>query len=241
MHNANGYFITGTDTNVGKTFVTLCLAHLLNRLKPKHFVSSQRWLKIYKPIETGVEEWGYPPDAYSYLQQLELDQSLSDINTYAFQPPVSPNLAAEQEEITISLDRIHAHANQLAQSATWILVEGAGGILVPINQQQTMADIIAVLDLPVILVSENRLGTINQVLLSIAYLTQRGIPIQGIVLNDCSGEVQPAKAENKRIIEQFTAVPVLAEIPYFHHSNSISALLDSLEAQGLAQQLFQTD
>jgi dethiobiotin synthetase len=208
-----GIFITGTDTNVGKTFVSSLL------------VSSLRANKIatgyFKPIQTGTDS-NTPSDLQTVIALSELSTEEQTPSVYSFPQPMSPNRAASLNGKTIELEPILDHWNTLQNSPlrrTWI-VEGAGGLLVPFNSKQTMRDLILALDLSTILVASTRLGTINHTLLSLEMAQSSGIHVSGLVL---VGHKDPGLDETLRC---FTQVPILAEIPWLPEITS-STLRDN--------------
>jgi malonyl-CoA O-methyltransferase len=182
-----GVFVTGTDTGVGKTVAAACLA--------------RAWQAGYwKPVQTGAATADDDTADVVALAGLAADHVYAP--AYALQAPLSPHAAAELEGVTITMDAI-----RLPQTAHPLVVEGAGGLFVPLNGRDFMIDLMAKLALPVLLVARSTLGTINHTLLSLAALRMRGLPIAGVVLNG------PPNAGNRAAIERFGKVRVLAELP----------------------------
>ncbi|MFA6809754.1 MAG: dethiobiotin synthase [Desulfoplanes sp.] len=181
-------FVTGTDTDIGKTIVAaICTSGL----------AATYW----KPVQSGTQE-GTDTDTIKHLTGLPDSHFYPP--AYALRAPLSPHLAAERENRIIHLDTITLPA----QAKTGpLVVEGAGGLMVPLNDRELMIDLIKRLALPVVLVASNLLGTINQVLLSLEALRSRHIPIAGVVLN------RGTNNEHAAAIEHFGQVPVLAQIP----------------------------
>ena len=181
-------FITGTDTDIGKTLVSswLCL---------------HTGYDYFKPIQTGsIESF----DSHTVAK-------LSNVNVhkeaYVFKEPLSPHMAAQDEDQTIELDQIHLpKTNQL-------VIEGAGGIKVPINDTQLMSDLVLHLEVPCILVARSKLGTINHTLLSLDYMRQRNINVLGVIM---SGDINP---RNRDAIMKYGQVEVLAELPHMARIN----------------------
>ena len=176
-------FVTGTDTHIGKTLVSawLCL---------------HSGFDYFKPIQTG----------YLADSDRQTIQHLSDARThpeaYCFKKPVSPHLAAQLEDQTITLDKIKLPVESN------LIIEGAGGLLVPLNEHQLMIDLIKHLKTSVILVARTTLGTINHTLLSLEALRARNIPILGLILNGPADRLGNIKA-----IEHYGDIPVLATLP----------------------------
>ena len=176
-------FITGTDTNVGKTLVSawLCL---------------HSGADYWKPVQAGVE-----PETDS-ATVARLSGTRVHAETWRLALPASPHLAAQREGVHIQLQDFQAPA------AKKLIIEGAGGALVPLNERDVMTDLIAKLDCPVIVVARSTLGTINHTCLTLEALRTRGLEVLGVVMN---GE---PNADNRAAIEQYGRVPVLAELPF---------------------------
>ena len=182
-----GVFVTGTDTGVGKTVVAACLA--------------RAWHAGYwKPVQTGIISGD--DDTATVGTLAELPSHVVFPPAYALQAPLSPHAAAELEGVTIAMDAITP-----PESAEAVVIEGAGGLFVPLNGRDFMIDLIAKLRLPVVIVARSTLGTINHTLLSLLALRSRELPIAGVVLNG------PPNAGNRVSIERFGQVRVLAELP----------------------------
>lgn len=187
MAEPPGVFVTGTDTNVGKTVVSACLA--------------VAWQAAYwKPVQTGLAEDPGDSATVTALAGLSPERVLPP--AYVFQAPLSPHAAAAAEGKTIAADTIVRPA-----SSRFLVVEGAGGVLVPLTPKTLMIDLMQRLALPVVLVTRSTLGTINHTLLSLEALRARRITVAGVVIN---GEPNPG---NRRAIEEYGRVRVLAELP----------------------------
>ena len=180
-------FVAGTDTNIGKTVTAAILTAGLEA-------------EYWKPIQCGVDE---ETDRSWVLQKTALPENRFHPEAYLLKHPLSPHAAARLEEIHIDMARINApHPS----GGRRLVVEGAGGLLVPLNDQYTMIDLIKKLGLPVILTAGSGLGTINHTLLSLRELERNRIEVLGVVLNG------PNNPSNREAIEQFGRVRVLAEI-----------------------------
>ena len=205
-----GLFVTGTDTAVGKTVVAAALMHRYRRDAP---------LRYWKPIQTGIEHDGRlgacrPQEMLSCGVRLRL--------------PVSPHLAAERSGSTIRLPPLMDLVRAEAAPATWI-VEGAGGVLVPVNGSETIADLMIGLGLPVVVVARTSLGTINHTLLTLEALRRRSLRVAGVVM------VGSRSPDNRAAIEKYGHVPVLGEMPRFDllTSDQLAAWVESgLDAEG---------
>lgn len=178
-------FISGTDTDVGKTIISswICL----------HTAAA-----YFKPIQTGSLKDTDSAKVY------ELSSSVIYPEIFIYQKPVAPYLAAKLEKKQIDINKIKIPTNDN------LIIEGAGGLLVPINNNYLMIDLIKKLKLPVILVAKSVLGTINHTLLSLEALRKRKIPILGIILNGTINN------DNKLAIEHYGNTNVLAEFPYLN-------------------------
>jgi dethiobiotin synthetase len=202
------YFITATDTDAGKTYIASALV--------RHF--AQQGLKSVgmKPIAAGCE-WVdsklQNSDVHQLTQASNVDAPLSLINPYTFQPPIAPHIAAQQVGVEIALDKIQQAFVQLSQLADVVIVEGAGGFLVPLNDTQTMADLAASLNIPVILVVGMRLGCINHALLSVQAIQARGLTLAGWVANQIDPNMAML-AENIQTLKQRINAPCLAEVAW---------------------------
>ncbi len=204
-----GLFITGTDTGVGKTLVTGGLARTLKNqgITPG----------VMKPVETGCKQQKgrrIPRDGSFLKFMAQAGEPLEEIVPYRLLAPLAPYVAAEKEKILIEIPKIVHQYRQISSRCSFTLVEGAGGLLVPVTGKHFMIDLIAKLNLPVLLVGRLGLGTLNHTLLSLACLKQRQIPVIGIVMNDPDDCRDQAAHSNPSILQQFSPVPVLGKIPY---------------------------
>lgn len=191
-----GLFVTGTDTGIGKTIVSAALM-----LRYRRRVSLRYW----KPIQTGIEKDDDTRDV-TRLAACRADEVLSD--GIRLPRPLSPHLSARLAGTTIAIEPLVAAIASATESATWI-VEGAGGVLVPINTTETMADVMLRLQLPVVVVARSSLGTINHTLLTIEALRRRSLVVAGVVM------VGESNTENRAAIEQYGDTVVLGQMPWF--------------------------
>ncbi|MDP3743667.1 MAG: dethiobiotin synthase [Methylotenera sp.] len=208
------YFVVGTDTNVGKTYVASRLV--------QHFARLGLTVIGMKPIASGCEpsEQGelQNEDVIALSNASNVTAPKNLINPYHFVPAIAPHIAAEQAAIVISLDTI-AHAyQQLTTLAEVVVVEGAGGFFVPLNQTQTLADLAVGLNVPIILVVGIRLGCINHALLTVEAIKTRGLTLAGWVAN----EIDPNSrtfAENLTSLQQRIAAPCLSVVRWQGEAN----------------------
>jgi dethiobiotin synthase len=192
-------FITGTDTNVGKTVLSAMLCAAEGRT-------------YWKPIQTGASA-GCDRETVMRYAGIPESQTLPEV--YKFDPPVSPHLAARLAGVRIDL-----HSIQRPQVGASLVIEGAGGVLVPLNERELMVDLMRHLNAPVLLAARSSLGTINHTLLSVRALRQAGLTLKGVVM------IGDANEENRRAIENYGDVQVLAQIPrlpVINRENLISA------------------
>lgn len=205
-----GFFITGTDTGVGKTVIT---AGLLGALRKRGTDAV-----AIKPIQSGGivrDNHLVSEDAYFYETVSDLPYTYRELNPICLQAPLAPALAAEIEGVTINLETVLAHFHCMAAEHQLTLVEGAGGLIVPIvGTEVTMADLAVKIGLPLLIVARPNLGTINHTCLTVAYAKARGLKVAGIIINMFDHE-KPGLAErsNPRLIETMTGVPVLGLVP----------------------------
>lgn len=215
------WFITGTDTGVGKTRVMLALIQ---------YFQQQGWkVAGMKPIATGCEltpDGLRNADAQQLLQFSNLPISYSQVNPYAFLPPIAPHLAAAQSGQLIELDKIARAYYQLSRLADIVLVEGVGGWRVPLDAHHTLKDLVLLLDLPVILVVGLRLGCINHALLTAEAIVHDGCQLRGWIANHLTIE------ENwQEVIESLQArlsAPLLGIIPFISESDPAQQINFSL-------------
>lgn len=224
-----GYFITGTDTDVGKTVVTSLLLSYLKNTGVDVFP--------YKPIQSGaILEDGklQAPDVQMYqrvLPQLQSEKAC----TYLLKKASSPHLAAKEEDVTFDVNSIIKNTVQLEAAHDLILVEGAGGAVVPIQGDYCMIDLMKDLQLPVILVGRAGLGTINHTVLTVMALQSANIHIEGILLNCIQTGDKTIEEDNAKVIERLTGIPVLGIIPQI--KNLEEALQNPINYQSIFQSL----
>ena len=201
-----GYFITGTDTGVGKTWATLSLIH--------YFKNQGKRVAGMKPVASGcLTERGklVNEDALQIQQHASVNADYDLINPYAFAMPVSPHIAGAKNPVI--MEKVLACYNQLKASSEIIIVEGAGGWYTPINSQQDIADLAKALRLPVILVVAIRLGCINQAKLTFRAIQQAGIESTGWIAM-CSDPQVLCLEETIETIKNAIETPLLGVLPY---------------------------
>ncbi|HCU25490.1 MAG TPA: dethiobiotin synthase [Deltaproteobacteria bacterium] len=217
-----GLFITGTDTNVGKTLVTAGIAAYLRECGID--------AAVMKPVESGCRR-GVSSGDSAYLKKISRSsEPLNRINTYAFQAPLAPSVAAELEGVKISFKRIHTAFRHLERRHSFVLVEGAGGVAVPLGPRQSVADLIASLKIPTLLVARMALGTLNHSFLTLEYLRQRRIPVVGVVFNCTERRLDASAKYNLQTFQERSPVPVWGVVKHvgkIHHREEILEKIQS--------------
>jgi len=205
-----GFFITGTDTGVGKTVVTACLLSLYRKHKQS--------VGVMKPIETGVDPQcssSANSDAKFLMEISRGSDPLALVSPIRLKPAASPYQAAKMENLPINTDKIIQNFHTLADKYENMLVEGVGGLLAPLTSNYLVCDLVRDLGLPLLVVSRNTLGTLNHTLLTLRVAEQEGIPVRGVIMNRTEpGENDEIEKEHAGIITEFSGVPVLGEIPF---------------------------
>ena len=198
-----GFFVTGTDTNVGKTVLSALLVAALDAV-------------YWKPIQTGASEG---TDRESVRLWAEATEDRLPLERYRFDPPVSPHLASREAGIRIALDMLELP--EAPAGRKWI-VEGAGGVMVPVNERDLMRDLIQRIGFPAVIAARTALGTINHTLLTLAALREARVPICGVAL------IGDQNIENRQAIEHYGDVRVIGHIPTLKKIDR-AALLDVYE------------
>jgi len=205
-----GIFVTGTDTGVGKTIVTGLLADFLS--KHGYNCVTQKW------VETGSKFLSQ--DIKSHLKLMRKNESffsshLSFMSPYVFKFPSSPHLSARLENKIIRIEKIKKSYKYLAGKFEFVIVEGAGGVLVPINKKTFLIDIVKRLKLGVVVVVGNKLGAINHTFLTIEALNLRKIKILGIVFNNfLQGENENILKDNAKIVKELSKENILGVLSF---------------------------
>ncbi len=210
------YFVTGTDTNVGKTLISCALLH--------GFAAQGKRVAGMKPIAAGCNDYGQNEDVLQLRAasnvHLGIDATSNEqINPYGFVPAVAPHLAARLAGTSINLGRIVESYSVLTGQADVVIVEGAGGFLVPLNDGQDGGDLARQLGLPVILVVGMRLGCLNHALLTVEAITARGLTLSGWVANVVESDM-PLIEQNVATLQQRIAAPLLGIVPYLPQADA---------------------
>jgi len=218
----NAFFITGTDTGVGKTLISCALLHA--------FAQAGKSVVGMKPVAAGCmasPQGNVCEDVEALRAASTVDAARECINPYALPAAVAPHLAAQQAHIQIEMAPILNAYRQLQTLADVVIVEGVGGWIVPFNDTQTSADLAQQLDLPVIMVVGMRLGCLNHALLTAQAIQAQGLQLQGWVAN----RIDPAMAlldENVQTLQARLAAPLLGVIPHsaVPEANNIAKHMD---------------
>lgn len=203
-----GIFITGTDTAVGKTIVTGLLARYLREKGYK--VITQKWVQtgssVCADVNLHLKIMGVAKGA--------IREHLDCVCPYVFKLPASPHLAAQAAKKKIDISRIKGCFKLLSSKFDFVIVEGVGGALVPLDEKRLVIDIAGQLGLPVLVVAQNKLGVINHALLTMEALKQRKMKILGILFNNCQGQNKLVLKDNPEIIGKITAGKILGALPW---------------------------
>ncbi|MEN8262095.1 MAG: dethiobiotin synthase [Nitrospirota bacterium] len=205
-----GIFITGTDTGIGKTFVA---CGLIRAMKEKGMNVCP-----IKPVESGcrsVRGELIPSDTKKLIKASGIDEPIDLINPYRLKHPLAPSVAAKIEGVAINKKKIFSAYKRLSKKYDITVVEGAGGIMVPVYKKYLFLDLAKDLDIPVVIVARPGLGTINHTLLTIEALRSNGLSVAGVIIN-CAVKSGKGLSEktNPEVIEKLGGVPVLGSVPH---------------------------
>jgi dethiobiotin synthetase len=215
VSSTKGFFITGTDTDVGKTTIAL---GLITALREKGLR-----VGVMKPVSAGCEltrDGLRNEDAVLLMQQASVDFPYEVVNPYAFEPAVAPHIAAAEAGVVIDIEVIRECYLKIAEEVDVVIVEGAGGWLVPINENETMADVVKILSLDVITVVGVRLGCLNHALLTSQSITASGLKHCGWIANHLSVATKRS-AENISALRERIPASLLDEIPYMEDKSLV--------------------
>lgn len=219
-----GVFITGTGTDIGKTYAT---ALIIKKLRESGFNTG-----YYKAALSGAEERDgrlIPGDAEYVCKTAGIDKDPSECVSYIYKNAYSPHLAALIEGNPVEMDVITEDFKKAASEYDYITVEGSGGIVCPIRYDKKimLEDIVRTLELPSIIIADAGLGTINSIVLTVEYMRRRSLRVNGIVFNNChTGSL--LEENNAKMVEELTGIKILAKIE--HGANDIDADAAALAA-----------
>ncbi|MBT6717541.1 MAG: dethiobiotin synthase [Nitrospina sp.] len=217
----NGFFITGTDTSVGKTVVTACLATL--------YKSQGMKVGVMKPIETGVDpecSSAANSDAKFLMEVSGNNDAETEVCPYRLKTPASPYQSAQIAGTMIKPATLLENFKVLQSRHDKVLVEGIGGLMVPITPRYDVADLALEMGLPLIIVSRTQVGTLNHTLLTINAAQQRGLKIKGIILNS-SDKLNDIEKQQGKLINELSDTPILGTCP----------LIKDISPEGLQESL----
>jgi dethiobiotin synthetase len=208
-------FVTGTDTGVGKTFVACALAHALR--------ARGRRVGVVKPVETGVE--AEPEDARRLAAAAGDPSPLEDLCPYRLRAPLAPAVAAARERVTIDVDAIVGLIERRARTVDVLIVEGAGGLLVPIAGTLTYLELAERAHLPLLIVAANRLGTVNHCALTARVAATAGLAVRGFVLSQPAPSTDVSAETNADTIVGLTGLRCFGVLPHLASPADAAALL----------------
>jgi dethiobiotin synthetase len=203
-----GLFVTGTDTGVGKTYVACLVIRALR--------ARGREVRASKPVATGAERFGsqWLSDDTRRLGEATSSEDYRSITPWVFPEPLAPSVAARRHGVALSVERIAAAIHEQAVPSADLIVEGIGGLLCPLSDSETVADLIAALGLPALVVTRNALGTLNHTLLTLDVAARRRLPIAGVILNEIVRSDGLAEQTNAEELRRLLRVPILAELRF---------------------------
>lgn len=213
-----GLFVTGTGTDVGKTVVTAGIVRILRE--------AGRDAVPMKPFQTGCtrrrDDGSLDPPDLSFALRIggyqPPEAEWTDLGPYRYAPPCSPHLAARLAGESPVLQHVVDAAKRLRDRHEWVVAEGAGGVLVPFNSRQTLLDVMAALQWPVVIVAPGGLGTLNATLLTVRALREARVPVFGVVLCEAKPVVPDfIHDDNPGTIQRFGRVRILARLPWLGH------------------------
>ncbi|MCW5891264.1 MAG: dethiobiotin synthase [bacterium] len=210
-------FVTGTDTGVGKTFVTCGLALALR--------AAGRRVAVMKPVETGVTD--EPEDAVRLRAAAADPAPLDVVCPWRFRAPLAPNEAARAEGAAVDVDALVERVGARRRTADVLLVEGAGGLLVPIRDRLTWLDVLGRTGLELLIVAANRLGVVNHAALTARVARDGGVRVRGFVLSHPTPPGDPSCTRNASTIAELTGLPCLAVVPHAPDPAATIAVFDA--------------
>ena len=211
-----GLFVTGTDTNVGKTLIAAGITAALR----------QQGLKVgyFKPVQSGCPEEGgglIPTDARIVKELAQLPEPLDLLTPIRLRLPLAPGVAAVREGTKVDLEQVAGAVRELAGGYDFLVVEGAGGLYVPlVDNDFLVLDLARWLKLPLLVVARAGLGTINHTALTVLAARRAGLAVAGVILNRGSATPGLAEQTNPEVIEALTGVPILGQVPEIDNLDS---------------------
>jgi dethiobiotin synthetase len=209
------YFVTGTDTGVGKTLVSCALLAA--------FATQGKRVAGFKPVAAGVDADGMNDDAKALLAASNIPLNYERVNSYCLREAIAPHIAAARENVHIELPHILSAYRELSEKADVVIVEGAGGFRVPLNGMLDNADLARELGLPVIVVVGMRLGCLNHALLTMEAIQSRGLKLAGWVANEIT-DAMLVQQENIEALKERIPAPLLGVVPYMEKADAGTAV-----------------
>jgi len=234
---AKGLFVTGTDTGVGKTLTAAAIASCLRKTFEKKELNKK--IGVFKPVATGcrsTREGLVSSDAEILSHYSQSACTLEQINPIRYFQPLAPSVAADISRIPIDWDAMQLAYSNVVASSDLVLVEGIGGVFVPLEKDYFVLDLMVDLSLPVVIVSRINLGAINHVLLTVNACRQRNLKIAGIVLNAHNPDTATlAEETNPRVISELTKLQILSVLPFDSQADTEKGILSEniLSAAGM--------
>ncbi|MCR8846513.1 dethiobiotin synthase [Paenibacillus sp. SC116] len=217
-----GLFISATGTEIGKTVVASGISHWMH-------IHKLGTTALWKPIQSGVELGSIEADSYLLLKGSGLTNvEERNLVTWTFREPLAPWAAAKREGLEIGMTELIAEGERRMEAADRLVIEGAGGVAVPFNARHTMSDLVAALQLPMLIVAAPMLGTVSHTVTAVQYAQSRGVKDIAVVFG--AALIKPTSQgnkaayeqqlhENAEMIESLAEVPVLGAVPYLPHPN----------------------
>jgi dethiobiotin synthetase len=220
-----GLFITGTDTGVGKTIVASAIVRVLK--------ARGVGVAVMKPIESGCRREGevlIPADGVMLKEMAENDITLQEVTPFRFENPLAPLIASEIEGTEVNETIIYDTFKELQERYDYIVVEGVGGLMVPVKENLMLVDIVRDLGLPLLIVASNRLGVINHTILTVEAAKSRGIEIIGVVLNTTNPLSDDISLEtNPLVLRRVLEVPLVGVFPFVKSISKESLLKEAVK------------
>ena len=211
---AEGVFVTGIDTNIGKTLITASLAW--------KFSKEINRVCVMKPFATGISEYSNrfkSKDLAILTRAIKLDEKQENLNPYFYPLPCSPHMASAMLNLPQpSIDYAIKKFKLLQKKYNFLLIEGIGGIMVPINDKHTLLDFIKLTKLEVVIIATPKLGAFNHILLTIKICQASGIPIKGIVINKMPNHPSQIEEGIPTFVSKYTKIPIIGVIPMMKFS-----------------------
>ena len=211
---AEGVFVTGIDTNIGKTLITASLAW--------KFSKEINRVCVMKPFATGISEYSNrfkSKDLAILTRAINLDEKQENLNPYFYPLPCSPHMASAMLNLPPpSIEYAIKKFKLLRKKYNYLLVEGIGGIMVPLNDKHTLLDFIKLTKLEVIIIATPKLGAFNHILLTVKICQASGIPIKGIVINKMPNHPSQIEEGIPTFVSKYTKIPIIGVIPMMKFS-----------------------